>query len=439
MIIWAGQLVSLLGSGMTRFALGVWLYERTGQTTDLALIAFFPELAILALAPLAGALVDRWDRRRTMLISDGCAGLITLAIATLLLTERLEIWHLYIAATASAACTTFQLPAYAAATAQLVPQEQLGRASGLIQLGQAVGQLLAPVLAGLLVTLIDLQGIILIDVITFLLAVATLALVRLPRLPGATAERAPGSLLREATFGWRYITARSGLLAMLALVAAINFTLGIAQIVLTPLVLSFASAATLGTILSIGGSGMLVGSIVMSVWGGPQRRMLGVLGFAALQGIGLALVGLRPSVVLLTAGTFLVLCCFPLVVGCAEAIWLSKVPLEVQGRVFATRNMLAGAALPLAYLLAGPLADRLFTPLLLPGGALAASLGPLIGVGGGRGIGLLLIVLGGFALLAALVGWRYPRLRLLETELADRADAPATMEAGTVAEAASQS
>lgn len=419
-IIWLGQLVSLIGSALTTFALGVWTYQQTGATTRFALLSLCAVLPGILLAPLAGALVDRWDRRWAMIFSDTGSGVSTLILALLLLTDQLAAWHIYLGILVSAIFGAFQWPAYSAAVTMLVPQEQLGRANGLIQIAFAAGQLLAPLLAGVLIGQIGVGGIMIIDSATFLFALATLAVVRIPR-PPRTAEgaAAAGSLLSEAAYGWRYVLARPGMLGMLLFSALTNFSMGVVEVVITPLVLSFASATVLGTVLSIGGSGMLIGSIVMSIWGGPRRRMYGLFGFTLLQGLALFVGGLRPAAPLIAAAAFVFLFSAPMIIGCSQAIWQSKVAPDVQGRVFAVRSMVSWSSLPLAYLSAGPLADGIFEPLMARDGALASNLGPLIGSGPGRGIGLLIMLLGLFTMLVTLAGSLYPRLRLVEDELPD--------------------
>lgn len=420
LLIWLGQLVSLTGSGLTGFALGVWVYQRTGSVTQFALISLFTSLPGTVFSPIAGALVDRWDRRWAMIISDTGAGLCTLAVALLLSANRLQVWQIYIAMALSSTFSAFQWPAYSAATTVLVPKEHLGRASGMVQLGEAVAQIASPSLAGLLIGLIRVEGVILIDFVTFALAVLTLFSVRVPK-PKATAEgkAGQGSLLREAAYGWKYIVARPGLLGLLLLFATTNFSTGIVQVLFTPLVLSFATAAVLGTVLSIGGLGFLAGSLTMSAWGGPKSRIHGIYAFLLLQGIVLFVAGLPPQATILAAAAFLYFFAHPMISSCSQAIWQSKTAPDVQGRVFAMRRMIAWSSLPLAYLAAGPLADQVFEPLLDTDGPLANSVGQITGTGQGRGIGLLYIVLGTTILLATAVAFLYPRLRKIDTELPD--------------------
>lgn len=414
-IVWLGQVVSIVGSGLTSFALGVWLFERTGSATQFALIGLSGVLPRVVLSPLAGSLVDRWDRRRLMIATDAGAGCCTLALASLLATGRLEVWHIYLLSGLSAAFGTVQWPAYTATTTLLVADKHLGRANGMVQLGQAAAEILSPALAGMLVRTIGLGGVVLIDVATFFFAVFTLLWVRFPALPRKGADRAEQpSFWREMTAGWKVIVSRPGLIGLLGVSTVANFLWGMVGALIVPMILGFASSDTLGLIISIAGTGMLAGSLVMGIWGGPKRRINGVLGFEFLSGLCYVLIGLRPSFWPTSIGAFCAHVTIAIISGSEQSIWQSRIEPEIQGRVFAARQMIARAASPLAYLLAGPLADELFAPLLVPAGPLAGSLGRFLGTGAGRGIGLLFLVMGVVKMVVAASGYAIPQVRLVE-------------------------
>jgi DHA3 family macrolide efflux protein-like MFS transporter len=424
--VWLGQVVSLVGSGLTSFALGVWVFEQTGSATAFALIGLSAVLPRVLLSPMAGVAVDRWDRRRIMMGADIGAGICTLSVAMLLLAGELQLWQIYLLTGISAAFGTVQWPAYAATTTLLVSRENLGRANGMVQFGQAVSEILAPALAGVLVGTIGLQGVILIDVATFVFAVVTLVLVRFPKpqvstdeVPVSDGEGAKGFALRDLAFGWTYIAARPGLLGLLFFSAIVAFIWGMVGALIVPLILGWASTDVLGAIISVAGVGMLCGSLVMSAWGGPRRRIYGVLNFELLSGLCFVLIGLRPSFWWTAVGVFGAHLTIAVVYGSNQAIWQSKVAPHVQGRVFAMQQMVTRAAAPLAYLLAGPLADEVFEPLLTSDGALVNGPGQLLGAGPGRGIGLLFVLLGVAKVAVSLAGRIYPHVRNVEDELPD--------------------
>lgn len=422
LVIWLGQLISMIGSGLTGFALGVWIYEQTGQATPFAIAAFLSSVPRIVLAPIAGPLVDRWDRRKVMIAADSAAALATLGITLLLFFGDLQIWHIYLMIFFTSCSGAFQEPAYTASITMLVPKKELTRASGLVQTGQSLETLLAPLLAGVLFVAVGLRGILLIDFITFFFAVGALLITRIPQpeyVP-STAENEKPSIWREAAFGFNYLRLRTGLLGLLLYFALVNFLLNISVVLSGPLVLSFSTAASLGAVQTASGAGMLAGSLLLAAWGGPKRKVRGIIAAIGLGAVGLFLMGLQASVVLIAAGFFLLLFAIPLASGPSQALFQMKVAPGVQGRVFAIRSMISRSMMPLAFLLAGPLSDLLFEPLMQPGGALAESpLGSLLGSGPGRGTALVFVCAGGILLLATLAAYAYPRIRNLETELPD--------------------
>lgn len=420
MTIWLGQALSSVGSGLTNFALAIWVYNNTASATQFALVALFGTVPSILVSPLAGVLADRWKRRRTLLLSNvGTAG-ITLLILVLLFLGRLEIWHIYIFVSIRSGFSSFSFPAFSAATTMLVPKQHLGRASGMMQASQATSQILSPLLAAALMVVVQIQYLVLIDFITYFFAIGALLMVRIPEPVKTTdATGAKRSLLRDALYGWTYIKERPGLVGLLVYFAAINFIVGVATVLLAPMVLSFTNAQALGMMLSISGAGFLGGSLVMSIWGGPREQVRGVFGFGALLGLCVMLVGMQASVPLITIALCGMYFSVPLINGCNQAIWQSKTALDVQGRVFASRRMVAWVVTPLAYLIAGPLADKVFEPLLNSDGALSGNVGQLTGVGPGRGIGLMFIMAGILTMLVPIGAYLYPRLRLVESELPD--------------------
>jgi DHA3 family macrolide efflux protein-like MFS transporter len=420
-IIWLGQLVSVLGSSLTGFALSMWVYQRTGSATQFGLIAFCGVLPSILFSPLAGALVDRWNHRWTMILSGIGTGLTALAIFLLLVTGRFEVWHIYVVSALLSTFSAFQWPAFIATITLLVPKQYLGRAGGMVQMEQGIVQLVAPMLAGLLLEIIQLQGILLLDMAACLFALVTLLSVRFPKVRTTTArEPDKGSLLHEIAYGWTYLTSQPGLLGLLMFFAVSNFLSGIVGILFGPLVLSFASPSVFGTLLSIAGIGTLIGSLVMSIWGGPQRRIDAVFSVMLLSGLWVLIAGSGPSILVVGIAAFLLFAGTPILNACTQVIFQEKVAPYVQGRIFALRGAITGAALPLAYLVAGPLADYVFEPLMVPDGPLAGSVGQLIGVGPGRGIGLMFMVMGTLTMIVTVVAYLYPRLRLVEDELPDK-------------------
>jgi MFS family permease len=422
-ILWLGQLVSLVGTGMTGFALTIFAWEVTGQATALALVAFFRFGPTVLLSPVAGAIVDRADRKRVMVLSDLTAALMTVAVLALFLAGGLRIWHLYVAGLITGAFQAFQFPAYSAAVTMMLPKEQYARASGMLSMAESGSEILAPILAGVLIGLVGIGGIMTIDIATFAVAILALVLVHIPQ-PEATGagEEGRGGLWRESLYGFRYIFERPSLLGLQLVFFAINFIAVLSFTLLAPMILARTGndELVLGSVRSAMGVGGVAGGLLLSLWGGFRRRVHGVLLGMALSSLtGQVALGLGRSLPLWAVGGFCAAFFIPIINGSNQAIWQAKVAPDVQGRVFAVRRLIAQITAPLAMLLAGPLADWVFEPAVAPGGALEGRLGALVGSGPGSGMALIFLLAGVLGTLVALSGYLVPPVREVEARLPD--------------------
>jgi MFS transporter, DHA3 family, macrolide efflux protein len=419
--IWFGQLISTLGSQLTGFALSVYVYKETGSLMLFALNQTAFMLPFIIVAPFSGALVDRIDRKWAMILSDTGAGLSTLAIVILYLTGDLQIWHILIATFCNSAFNTIQWPAWSAAQTLLVPKEHLGRAGGMVQIGDALGQLAAPAIAGALYGLIGIGGIVAIDFSTFLFAVFTLLLARIPRpVLSAAGVAAKGSIFQDAQFGFKYIWARKPLLGLLTYFATLNFLSGFFGPLIGPLLLDMTSPQTLGVVMSVVGLGMLAGTLAMSAWGGPKRKVDGLFLFGGLGSFFIGLIGLRANIPMMTAAGFCMMFTMPILNACSQAIWQRKVEPDLQGRVFSARRVISWCTQIPTMLIAPLLAERIFEPLMAANGPLAGTtLGSLLTLGDGRGIGVLLILSGALGVVATFAYYAIPTIRNAESLLPD--------------------
>jgi hypothetical protein len=278
--------------------------------------------------------------------------------------------------------------------------------------------LLAPVLAGSLVGLIGVSGMILIDFVTFFAAVGTMLFVTIPQ-PDLTEEQKSQKILLDIRRGWKYLAERSGLIALAAYIGVVNILSTSVLALITPLILSFSNERILGLTQMISSLGLLLGGILISSWGGTQRKMTGIYVGVLIGGLGLLFGGLRSIFWWIALGIFFFLFPIPTVNAQLRSIIQVKVPAELQGRVFSVVFLIARLGPPIGFLVSAPLADRVFEPGMLPGGPLASLFGPLFGSGVGRGIGLMMSLAGaGFWLITAAM-YAYPRLRLVEDELPD--------------------
>ena len=425
LLLWFGQMISIIGSGLTSFALGVWIFQKTGEATPFSITVLMGNLPRILVAPLAGAAADRWSRRWIMIVTDSLNALVTLGLVLVVAADALQLWMVYLSAAIFSVCSGFQDPAYSASVVHLVPKEQLGRANGLISLAQSLEMLVSPLLAGLLLVTIGFSGVVFIDFITFFFAVGALLLVRIPQ--PAREDKAGASMRTvwaDMRFGLGYLRERPGLIGLLVYFAQVNFFLNFAAVLTTPLVLSFGSPATLGAVQVAMGVGMLAGSLIMSVWGGAKRRILTVVLCISMTGLGFVITAARPSAWVIGAGLFFLMLFIPMASAASAVIFQSRVPPEVQGRVFSIRSMISTSMMPLAFLISGPLADRVFEPLMRPGGGLSGTfLGAWLGTGAGRGIGVMFLLAGALVILSSLLAWANPRIRNLESELPEMAAA----------------
>ena len=388
-IVWAGQLVSVLASSMTQFALTIWAYQETGSALALGAVNTFFLIPFLLLSPIAGAMVDRYDRKLMMMVSDLTAVLATAALLIIHASGQLQIWHLYIAAVVNGLGSTFQWPAYSAAISTMVPKENYSRANGMMSLIYSGPAVLAPMLAGILLPIIRLTGILTIDVVTFFLAIGALLIVDVPQ-PAKTVEgqAEQGSLLKEGLYGFKYIFARRSLLGLLVFFICLNFTIGMAINLFAPFILTRTdyNSASLGAVESAAAIGAVVGGILVTAWPGFKRRMTNIFVGEAMTGLFmLTLFGLGRSlpVWILFAAMGSITPVF--VNGSSQAIWQSKVAPDLQGRVFSARRMIAWITDPITPLLAGALADYVTEPGMQAGGLLAKTFGWLVGTSPARG------------------------------------------------------
>jgi DHA3 family macrolide efflux protein-like MFS transporter len=421
-VIWAGQFVSLMGTSMTNFALTIWAWEQTGQATALALMQLFFFAPQVLMSPLAGALVDRWSRKRVMILSDAGAGLGTVAIFLLLRADMLQLPYLYAVAAFMGAFQSFQFPAYSAAVTTMLEKEQYTRASGMIGLAQNASGIFGPAAAGALIGVIGKTGIISFDILSVLVAISALLVVPIPHPVATTVVAEKPSLLQDSLFGFRYIAARPSLLGLQLIFFMINFAGSLCFPLMAPMVLSKTGDDTvaLGAVQSAFGVGGVVGGDFLSAWGGPKKRINGVLmGMFGSFLFGFTLMGVGRSTLYWAVGAFIMLFFNPLTNGSSQAIWQSKVPPDVQGRVFSARALIAQISAPIAMLITGPLTDGVLTPAMNPDGSLAPFFGWLVGTGPGAGPALLFLVMGVLGGLLSLVGYLFPHIRNVEEIIPD--------------------
>ncbi len=422
-LVWVGQLFSMVGSQMTHFAMGLWAWDKTGQATPLAMIGFFSFAPLIVFSPFAGVLVDRWNRKLVMALSDIGAGVVTVVILVLLLSDRLQIWHLYLTGLVGGLFGAFQWPAYSAAISLMVPKKHYARTSGMISMAESGVGIFAPILAGFLLPLISISGIIIIDLVTLAVALLLLMVVIIPEPKKKHSDHTKGAFVRELVYGFRYLFDRPSLLYLQLMFFMGNLFFTVGYTLLTPMVLasSGGNATILSSVQSAGAIGGLLGGLVLTAWGGAKKKINGVIVGWMVSGLfGLGMVGLGRAVPCWLAGHFVMLFMSPIINGSNQAIWQLKVAPEVQGRVFSVRRFIAQITAPISMAVAGPLADQVFEPALqAPKNWLTRLLSSIFGSEPGGGMSLIILLSGILIAAVCLVAYRITPLREVEQLIPD--------------------
>ncbi|MEU6430648.1 amino acid adenylation domain-containing protein [Microbispora sp. NPDC046973] len=417
LVVAAGQLVSITGSALTEFAIPLWIYLTTGSLARFALFSVLGLLPGMLVAPLAGTIVDRFDRRKVMIAGDAAAGGTQLALGLLLWTGNLQVWHIYPLLVCLSVALTFQRLAYGSAIPQLVPKRFLGHANGVVQMATGTAQLIVPLIAVGLMAAIGLEGILVIDVVSYVVATLTVALIR---FPATMAWKRRESVLAEMMGGIRHSWGNRGFRAMLFYFAVLNIFLSPLFMMISPLVLSFGTLAEVGRVSFAGGLGAFLGGLAMAAWGGPRRRrLLGVLLSTLALSVFCLLTGLRADLFLIAVGAFGMSLCLTLLNGVYATIIQVKVPQRFHGRVIALNTLIAWSTLPIGFGLVAPYGAQVFEPLLAPDGPLANTAGTVLGTGAGRGIGFMYACFAVAIAVIALVALRIRVLRRFDTDVPD--------------------
>ncbi len=422
-IVWLGQIISILASGMSGFALNIWLFQQTRSATMMGIGFVCFILPFLLLSPIAGVMVDRYNRKLMMMVSDLAAVTATAGILILQANGNLQVWHLFAANVLYGLGNTFQWPAYSAAISTMVKKEQYGRANGLMSLMEAGPGVLAPILAGALLPLMGLTGLLLIDVTTFFIAIGALLVVHVPQ-PEKTVEgqKEKGNIWKEAAYGFTYIFKRPSLLGLQMIFFFGNLFSGIGFTVFTPMILlrTNDSSIALGSVNSAMAIGGVVGGLIMSAWGGFKKRSYGVLLGWIGTGVLMALFGFSTTLAFWIPFAVAWSLVGPLVNTSNQSLWQAKVAPDIQGRVFSARRLIAWFTQPISPIIAGVMADQWLEPSMTSGtSGLSTLFKSWVGTEPGSGMALLFIFCGLAAAMIGLSGYFFRPIRNAESILPD--------------------
>ena len=363
LLLWFTQMISGLGSAMTAYALVIWSYTQTGSALRTALLMVCSYAPYVVCSIFAGALSDRWDKKKTMLVCDALAALSTCAVLALLETGGLRIWHLYIVNALSGLMNTFQQPASEVATSALLKREYYQKVGGLRYLSNSLNSILTPILTTAVMSLWGIGTVIAIDLCSF--GVAFVVLLLFIPIPESGKKGEKESILQSAAEGVRWLKGNPGIFHLMLFLAGINLVASMFNAALPAMILSKASQTALGTVNSVTGIAMLAGSLLASLLPAPRSRVKAVWYSLMLS--------MCTENFFLAFGRNVWVWCFGAVLGWIALPWMSanleavnrlNIPMEIQGRVFAARNSFQFFTIPVGYFLGGLLVDRVFEPVM---------------------------------------------------------------------------
>ena len=397
-----GSFINSLGTGLSAFGLAVVMLRTHGTASSVSAVQMSAFAPIVLLAPLAGALADRYDRRLMMIIGDGGSVLGLGIILTALSSPRPSLAWVCTGAILSSCLAALTEPALRASVTDLVTEEDYVRASGLLQLASAAKYLLAPAAAGFLMPLVGVRGLVLLDTSTCLVTVVCTMTVR-RALAADAPQRAATQSGDDHGFlaGWRTIAASPGLRTLVTLMTLATLAVGVIQVLIKPILLPTVSTSEMGVIETVAATGMLVGAALVTAWKSAQPTTLLAAGLAG-SGAAMVLVPLGPGAWWMAACGFLTFASLPLSQAGAEVLVRTRVDNARQARTWGTISLVTQMGYLVAYLCSGVVVDRVLQPLLEPGQALSTSIGAVIGTGPGRGAALLVGLMGLVMALVAL-------------------------------------
>lgn len=408
MVIWFGQFISMLGSALSAFGLGIWIFQKTGNAASFAMSAACTVLPALLFAPFAGSIADRKKRKAIILLTDSIDAFLKILIVTLLIFNKLELWMVYPLVFISGTLGTFQNPAFGASIPMLVPTDKLTRANGLLQFSSAIQNLLAPVIAGFLYPLIELKGLFIIDFVSFFFALASIAFIKIPQpLIEKTKDSLVLAALKDLKYAWKYLIQKEGLMQLIVFFAFLNFIANLSMILLGPLMMSVYNSQAYGNVQAGIGLAMLLGGLCSSLIPDTKNKIKRILLILSLCSIGPIISGTTLNRIIITGGFFIFMFPVPYVNTLLMSIFQIKIERNVLGRVGALMTAILAAITPIAYLCAGPLADYVFEPLMNEKG---------------RGIGLIFIISGILLIISCLLMRLNKTVTSIEKRLPDYVD-----------------
>jgi MFS transporter, DHA3 family, macrolide efflux protein len=413
LIVWFGQFISSIGSGLTAFALGIYVFQLTHSATSYSLIILFAFLPSFILRPIGGTLSDRMDRRLLMIIGDFGSAIGLVFILVMMYLNICNLWLIYIGVSISSVFVALQNPAYKASVTDLLDTELYSKASGLMQLAESSRYLISPIIAGILLGFWDIKNVLIIDILTFFVAISAVFFIK-KNISNRTAGNESKSFRSDLTEGFKYTFKRRGLLWLLNITSLITFFIGFLQALFGPMILMFTDSQTLGRALTIMASGMLFSSFLIGIFSKTKRQLLILSVSLSLSGIFYASLGVTTNILFIIVTGFLFFFTLPFINTSLDVLIRKNVENQMQGRVWSIVSLISQLGMVIAFCISGVLADFVFNPLFQHGGLFASGPGKLIGAGPGRGIGFMFFLSGIFIFFIAGVISRLGFIRELD-------------------------
>ena len=415
--LWLGELISNIGSGMTAFALSVYIYEKTGSVSYVSLITLLSFMPSIILSPIGGLLADRYDRRLLMIIGDLFSGLGLVYILWNIQAGENSIVPIFVGITFSSIFTSLLEPSYRATLTDILDEENYAKASGLIQAAGSAKYLISPVIAGMILSVADIRVILLLDILTFITTCLMIFLVR--KSMNSETQNYKKDSFKELLEGLFIIKENRGVYSLVIIMFFVCFFMGFIQILIRPMILALSSVKTAGMMESLCAAGLLIGSLWIGIAGIKKNysKILAVASFFC--GIFMSMTGVNKNLAIIGISTFLFFSTLPFMNSCADVLVRVSVPNELQGRVWGLISLITQMGTVAAYIISGIMADYVFEPMFNKNGILVENIGIIIGTGKGRGIGFMLILSGIGMLIMAIVIWKNGEIREVSEKCVD--------------------
>ncbi len=415
--LWLGELISNIGSGMTAFALSVYIYEKTGSVSYVSLITLLSFTPSILLSPIGGLLADRYDRRLLMIIGDLFSGLGLVYILWNIQAGENSIVPIFVGITFSSIFTSLLEPSYRATLTDILEEENYAKASGLIQVAGSAKYLISPVIAGMILSVADIRVILLLDILTFITTCLMIFLVR--KSMNSETQNYKKDSFKELLEGLFIIKENRGVYSLVIIMFFVCFFMGFIQILIRPMILALSSVKTAGMMESLCAAGLLIGSLWIGIAGIKKNysKILAVASFFC--GIFMSMTGVNKNLAIIGISTFLFFSTLPFMNSCADVLVRVSVPNELQGRVWGLISLITQMGTVAAYIISGIMADYVFEPMFNKNGILVENIGIIIGTGKGRGIGFMLILSGIGMLIMAIVIWKNGEIREVSEKCVD--------------------